>query len=138
MAAVRCLARRLGKTLAAAAEERRGQLVPRRFFSEDAHEMKQKMRNQKVEELYDALYKRGKIPTTSPSVQASQEPDPLRTRRYAMRIRGVFELAAKMTLGFMLVAYAVIPKLPREEDTTNNCPQCGLRTSTTREGTTNN
>ncbi|KAF6992495.1 hypothetical protein CFC21_009479 [Triticum aestivum] len=138
MAAVRCLARtRLGRRLATVAEERR-QLVPRRFFSEDAHEMKQKMRNQKVEELYDALYKRGKIPTTSPSVQASQEPDPLRTRRYAMRIRGVFELAAKMTLGFMLVAYAVSPKLPREEDTTNNCPQCGLRTSTTREGTTNN
>uniref|UniRef100_A0A452ZTS0 Uncharacterized protein n=1 Tax=Aegilops tauschii subsp. strangulata TaxID=200361 RepID=A0A452ZTS0_AEGTS len=75
MAAVRCLARRLGKTLATVAEERRGQLVPRRFFSEHAHEMKQKMRKQKVEELYDALYKRGKIPTTSPSVQASQEPD---------------------------------------------------------------
>ncbi|KAF6986812.1 hypothetical protein CFC21_004531 [Triticum aestivum] len=137
MAAVRCLARRLGGTLAAAAEGRR-QLVPRRFVSEHAHEMKQKMRKQKVEELYDALYKRGEIPTTSPSVQASQEPDPLRTRRYAMRIRGVFDLAAKMTLGFMLVAYAVSPKLPREEDTTNNCPQCGLRTSTTREGTTNN
>ncbi|KAM3413336.1 hypothetical protein ACQJBY_004486 [Aegilops geniculata] len=140
MAAVRCLARRLGRTLATVAEERRGQLMPRRFFIEHAHEMKQKAREQKVEELYDALYKRGKIPTTNqrPSVQASQEPDPLRTRRYAMRIRGVFELAAKMTLGFMLVAYAVSPKLPREEDTTNNCPQCGLRTSTTREGTTNN
>lgn len=61
-----------------------------------------------------------------------------RTRRYAMRIRGVFDLAAKMTLGFMLVAYAVSPKLPTEEDTTNTCPQCGFRTSTTREGTTTN
>ncbi|KAM3300778.1 hypothetical protein ACQJBY_041681 [Aegilops geniculata] len=138
MAAVRCLARRLGTTLATVAEERRGQLVPRRFFSEHAHEMKMKMRKQKVEELYDALYKRGEIPTTSPSVEASQEPDPLRVRRYAMRIRGVFDLAAKMTLGFMFVAYAVSPKLPREEDTTNTCPQCGSRTSTTREGTTNN
>ncbi|XBJ28259.1 hypothetical protein VPH35_005390 [Triticum aestivum] len=136
MAAVRCLGRRLGGTLAAAAEGR-PQLVPSRFFSEHAREKKQK-----VEELYDALYKRGKIPTTTqqrPSVQTSQEvDDPLRVRRYAMRIRGVFDLAAKMTLGFMLVAYAVSPKLPREEDTTNTCPQCGLRTSTTREGTTNN
>ncbi|KAM3300779.1 hypothetical protein ACQJBY_041684 [Aegilops geniculata] len=128
MAAVRCAARRLGGSLLQRTQAEEGRrLVPSRLMrsrhlsnsTEQASMIKQKEEElydaiskaeQKKKELFDAIYNAGKISTTTGqhlSVQATQgADDPLRWMRYAMRARGVFELAAKMTLTFMAFAFA--------------------------------